>query len=463
MKNKVKILFSSIIIIISLICMVFVFNMNIIPNKYLILFISLMVILNLLCAFLLFRKSKILNIIGIILYIILIGTSSFGIYYSSKTINFLNEKFNKVVEVSKYDVIVLKDSNYKKLNDLKNKNIGYLNINTNIKNLNLKANYTKYNINDLYNKFINGNIDSMIINDSYLDILEDIYEGFSKKIKIIYSYDIKKTKKTENNIKLKSTNIYLSGSDSRSDTLALKSRSDVNMIITINPYTHTILLTSIPRDYYVQLHGTTGLKDKLTHSGIYGMDMGRQTLEDLFNIKIDYSIKVGMPAVPKIVDLIDGVDIDSDRTFSSFHIKGWTVEQGINHMNGKQALAYARERYAYPEGDIHRIQNQQQVLEAIFNKIISNKKLLLKYDDILDSFSELYSSDIPKDYISKLIKEEIETGKSWKIEKQYVTGQGTKAETYSMPGMNLYVMNPDMNSVNEKAAVINEAYNKNND
>ena len=147
MKNKVKILFSSIIIIISLICMVFVFNMNIIPNKYLILFISLMVILNLLCAFLLFRKSKILNIIGIILYIILIGTSSFGIYYSSKTINFLNEKFNKVVEVSKYDVIVLKDSNYKKLNDLKNKNIGYLNINTNIKNLNLKANYTKYNIN----------------------------------------------------------------------------------------------------------------------------------------------------------------------------------------------------------------------------------------------------------------------------------------------------------------------------
>lgn len=462
MKRKIiKSLISIIMFIISIYCIILVCNMNIIPDKYLIIFIITMLILNLLGVIFIFVKNKILTVISVIIYIILLIISILGINISSNTINFFDKSFNSKTEVSKYDVIVLKNSNYKELDDLKNKKIGYLNIDKNIKILKkqLDANYEEYNMKDLYNKFINESIDSMVINDSYLDIIEEQYKDFSNKIRIIYSYDITKETKETEETKLRPINVYLSGSDSRSDKLEVNSRSDVNMIMTINPYTHTILFTSIPRDYYVQLHGIGTAKDKLTHSGIYGVDVGRTTLEDLFNIKIDYSIKVGMPAVPKIVDQIDGVDIDSDRTFNSFHIKGWTVNQGINHMDGKQALAYARERYAYPEGDIHRIQNQQQVLEAIFNKIISNKKLLLKYDSLLDSFGDLYRSDIPKSYISEFVKDEINTGKPWKIERQYVIGQGSKSETYSMPGLKLYVMNPDMNSVNECENRINEVYN----
>lgn len=462
MKRKIiKSLISIIMFIISIYCITLVCNMNIIPDKYLIIFIITMLILNILGIIFMFVKSKILTVISVIIYIILLVISILGIHFSSNTINFFDKSFNSKTEVSKYDVIVLKSSNYKELKDLKDKKIGYLNIDKNINVLKQKldANYEEYNMNDLYNKFINESIDSMVINDSYLDIIEEQYKDFSKKIRIIYSYDITKETKETEETNLRPINVYLSGSDSRSDKFEVNSRSDVNMIMTINPYTHTILFTSIPRDYYVQLHGIEGTKDKLTHSGIYGVDMGRTTLEDLFNIKIDYSIKVGMPAVPKIVDQIGGVDIDSDRTFNSYHIKGWTVNQGINHMDGKQALAYARERYAYPEGDIHRIQNQQQVLEAILNKIISNKKLLLKYDSLLDSFGDLYRSDIPKSYISEIVKDEINTGKPWKIERQYVVGQGSKSETYSMPGLKLYVMNPDMNSVNECANRINEVYN----
>ena len=235
------------------------------------------------------------------------------------------------------------------------------------------------------------------------------------------------------------------------------------MILTINPNTHTILLTNIPRDYYVQLNGTTGLKDKLTHAGIYGTDMSRQTLGNLFGINIDYSIKVGFGSVVKLVDLVGGVDIYSDTAFTS-HCKDGGAERvkvvvGMNHFTGAQALSYARERYAYKDGDNHRGRNQQQVIEAVLKKIITNKSLLLKYDSLLNSFSNLYRTDIPKELITMLIKQQLEDMSSWEIISQQVTGHGSYAQTYSMPGRELYVMIPDTNSVNTAVTKIKEVIN----
>ena len=129
------------------------------------------------------------------------------------------------------------------------------------------------------------------------------------------------------------------------------------------------------------------------------------------------------------------------------NIKGFNVNKGINHMNGKQALAYARERYAYSNGDVHRVQNQQQVLAAVLEKIMSDKSILLKYDSLLNSFSDLYRTDMPRDLIALLVKNQLNDMKSFKIERQYVLGVGSRSETYSMPGVKLYVMNPDMSSV----------------
>ena len=286
-------------------------------------------------------------------------------------------------------------------------------------------------------------------------MLEDEYKDIESKVKIIYNFEIESTieKNTEDVKSLKPINILISGSDSRSGKIVSKTRSDVNMIMTINPKTHTILLTSIPRDYYVRLHGTTGNKDKLTHAGIYGINMTKTTIEDFMDIKIDYTVKVGFQSVIQVVDLIGGIDIDSDASFVSHCNDGGAestnVKKGMNHFTGAQALSYARERYAYKEGDVHRVQNQQQVLEAIITKISKNKSLLMKYDKLLDSLSELYRTDIPDSYIKLVVKNQLDKGQAWKIERQYVTGTGAKKVTYSMPGRSLYVMIPDQKSIDK--------------
>ena len=214
------------------------------------------------------------------------------------------------------------------------------------------------------------------------------------------------------------------------------------MIVSINPYTHEILLTSIPRDYYVQVHGKTGLKDKLTHAGIYGLNTSAKTVGNLFDIEIDYSVKVGMNAVVEVVDLVGGIEVYSDITFNSYHMPGWVVKKGMNKMNGKKALAYARERYAYASGDRHRIKNQQQVLEAVLKKAMTDKSLLLKYDKLLASLGKFYRTDIPADVIKAFMQEQLETMPTWTFTTQTVDGRGASLPTYTAPQYKRYVMIP---------------------
>ena len=444
-----------------------IINLNMIPNKYLILGIIVLILLNIISAILLLGNKIITKIIGIILSIIIIITSFIGVIYIDSVDNLLSKAFNNnKIEITGYGVVVLKSSNYKDIKDLNNKKMGYLNININsndyldkISNI-VNSNMIEYDdVYSLYEDLLNKKIDSFIIDKAYLDLIADEYNDIDDNIKVIYTYEVKTKLETNNQINsLDSINILISGSDARTDTIAERSRSDVNMIMTINPKTHTILLTSIPRDYYVQLHGRTGLKDKLTHAGIYGVNMSKDTVADLFDIKIDYTIKVGFKSVEEVVDLIGGIDVYSDITFNSYHIKEWVVKQGMNHFDGKQALAYSRERYAYSDGDIHRVQNQQQVLEAIIEKIFKDKSILKKYDKVLASFSQLYRTDIREEYIKMIVKDQLENMNSWTIIRQYVVGSGAMLETYSMPGRNLWVMIPDEESMETAKNKINAVY-----
>lgn len=443
-------------------------DLSIIPNKYFTLGIIILVILNIVSTVLLIGNKLLTKILGIILSIIIITTSTVGIIYSDKIDNIFSKAFNNnKVEITGYGVIVLKNSTFKNIKDLTDKTMGYLSINENnyLDLIDNKIESKMINYSDVYNLYedlLNKKIDSIVIDKAYLDLLADEYNDIDENIKVIYTFEIKTKLQNDNKINsLESVNILISGSDSRADKIAERSRSDVNMIMTINPKTHTILLTSIPRDYYVQLHGKTGLKDKLTHAGIYGVNMSKDTLADLFDIKIDYSIKVGFKSVEEVVDLIGGIDINSDITFNSYHIKGWTVKQGINHFNGKQALAYSRERYAYVDGDIHRVQNQQQVLEAIIEKIFKDRSILKKYNQVLESFSDFYRTDIKEDYIKLIVKDQLTNMSDWNIERQYVVGDGEMLETYSMPGRKLWVMIPDENSMNSAKNKIKEIYNNN--
>jgi LCP family protein required for cell wall assembly len=438
-------------IIISIILLIELKKLNILPNKYLIIILIITILLNIV-GILLTKYAKKLNII---LYIILIITELIGLKYIYNTKKYFKQGFNNNYEINEYNIIVLKKSKYETLEDLNNRKIGYikneLEQNNYLEEIKIEKTLQEYeNMNDLYKELLNKKIDAIVIDKSYISILEE-YNNIEEKTKIIYSYSIKKEKQIKKETNLKPINIYISGSDSRSGIIEAKSRTDVNMIMTINPETKKILLTSIPRDYYVRLHNTNGLKDKLTHSGIYGIEMSKQTIEDLFDIKIDYVIKVGFESVISIVDTIGGIDIESDKTFTTHCKDGGAVKtqvvKGMNHFNGAQALSYARERYAYIEGDNHRILNQQQVLEAIIKKIYKDKNLVYKYNEFLTSFKKLYRTDINEELIKKYIKNSLEKQQQWEIKTQVVTGTGAMGETYSMPGMNLYIMIPNQESI----------------
>lgn len=280
---------------------------------------------------------------------------------------------------------------------------------------------------------------------------EESMATFNKSTKILYTIEAKvKLDESENhpeiNVTTEPFTVYISGGDSYGG-LTERGRSDVNMLATVNPTTHEILLTSIPRDYYVQLHGTTGAKDKLTHAGIYGVKSSVQTLEDLLDIQIDYYVKVNFSTLVNLVDIIDGIDVYSDQRIQPLHGDGKIIEQGINHFDGKLALAFARERFAYETGDRHRTQNQRDVLNAIIKKISSSTILLTRTNDILSSLSSSIDTNVSKDEISSLVKLQLQDMPSWKISEYSLNGYDSHAYTYSMGQQELYVMEPDYATV----------------
>ena len=309
-------------------------------------------------------------------------------------------------------------------------------------------------------------MDSLFIKSSLADVLSEIVTGFNMEtLRILDAIEIKtKINATASNVNVTkdSFNIFVSGIDTYGD-ISTVSRSDVNMIITVNPRTHTILLTSIPRDYYVQLHGTSGLKDKLTHAGLYGINMSINTLQDLYNIKIDYYIRVNFDSTINLINAIDGIDIVPDLTFSrlSDGIYCYYEEGRVNHLDGFCALRYARERKAYGTGDLHRIQNQQEVMMAVIDKLTGSKILLAKYTDILSSMSGTLETNIPSSEIYKLVNAQLDSMPSWTIERISAEGEHIDAPTYTFPDQNLYVFVSDTNSVTTVSDKIKSVMNAN--
>lgn len=224
-------------------------------------------------------------------------------------------------------------------------------------------------------------------------------------------------------------NLYISGIDSRNG-IEETARSDVNMIVTVNPQNREILLTSMPRDSYVHLH-MNGELDKLTHTGIYGIDETIQTVEDWMGIEIDYYARVDFQMLVNLVNAIGGIDVYSDYAFKSA-VTDWTYEKGWNHCTGKKALYFARERKAFKGKDQQRIKNQQIVLKAIFKKITSSKTLLLNYGDILKAVDGEMQTDMPMSMISELVRNQLETGDEWTIKRQTVKGKMDQKGTWSM-------------------------------
>ncbi len=243
--------------------------------------------------------------------------------------------------------------------------------------------------------------------------------------------------------------VYLSGVDTRGD-LTDKARSDVNIIAAVNPVTKQVVLINTPRDYYVDLAGTNS-KDKLTHAGLYGVQTSMDTLGNLYGVDVQHYIRINFAGFINVIDALGGVDVYSDQAFTSVGSPGYydptTFVEGWNHLDGKAALAFARERHAFKTGDVQRGINQMKVIDAMLNKIKS-PALLMGFTKILDAVSDSFVTSLSQNQISALVRMQLSDFAEWNIERYTVTGSsGSSTKCYSAKGQKLYVMKPDENSV----------------
>lgn len=259
---------------------------------------------------------------------------------------------------------------------------------------------------------------------------------------------------------VKPFNMLISGIDSREDISDDFARSDVNMIVTVNPQTKTILLTSMPRDSYVPLH-MNGEMDKLTHTGVYGIDETINTVQDWLQVDIDYYARVDFNMLINLVNAVGGVHVYNNQDFYS-HPKGWHYTKGWHDFNGKQALWFVRERKSFEDEDEQRIRNQQKVLKALIKKITSSKTLMLNYLDILNAVEDNMQTNMSRETMAALVKIQLADMSPWKIKRQWVDGDDAERGTWSMgPNRPLFVSIPKEESVREVTETINETLHPN--
>lgn len=328
-------------------------------------------------------------------------------------------------EESTYSFLTLKNSDINTKENLKNKKIGYIEsfMPVEIDEYVLKS----YDANNIYNVLLKKEVDAIYISDSYLSVLKEEYKDILEQTKIVEEEKVESVVSIKESKNRDIINIFISGTDSKKEKITSKSRSDVNIILTINRKENKVLITSIPRDYYVELFSNK--KDKLTHCGVYGITVCTETLNKLLDIEINYFLKINMNAFTKVIDLLNGI----------------TLKDGTK-LTSEEALKYVRERYSYKEGDRKRVENNQDILEEIIKSFIRNKSLLLNYKDILESLNGYYMTNIDENLIVEVIKNLL-LGKSLKIERQILNGFDSYDTTYSIPNKKLYVMLPDDKSL----------------
>lgn len=466
-KNIIGIIAGILLFIITTIFIVILKKIDVVPDKYFMLLVAASYIVTIITDIFLFISSdnivfKLFKGLAYIVTILMIVGYSCGIYYLNKTTHFMNNLNTIKKEITSYYIIVMKESKYDEISDLYGKNLTYYEGTSQevLSKIRLELNYsTVKNIDSLKDRLYTAKTDSILVSDLIKEDLEEKYTDFSERTRVLKTIDITKdvediTKKVS--IKNTSFNVLISGMDSYG-TINKTTRNDVNMIATVNPNTNKVLLTSIPRDYYVQLHGKTGYKDKLTHAGIYGINTVVQTIEDLFGIDINYYVRVNFTTVESLVNTIGPIEIYSDKAMS---LDGCKYVVGTNTVNGKCALRFARERHSYVEGDNHRIKNQQEVIKGIFNKLSKSAMVVTDYTSILDSLDGKFATNMDMKDITAFIKYELEDITKYEILDTQVIGTGSMELTYSYPHQKLYVMFPSEQSVESAKEYINKISNE---
>lgn len=416
---------------------------------------------------------------GTVLAVIMIAILAFGGFYINKTRSAISNISGVTTEVTQMAVYVKSDDaadsveatagyTYGILSSLDRENtdgaVAHLN-----SEFGTEVQTKEYaGLTELADGILNGEVNAMLLNSGYLSVYEDMdgYTDFSTKIKEVGTVDVESTiQSAEESTPIepittanggKVYTIYLSGIDTRGEMTA-KSRSDVNIIATVNTDTHEILLVSTPRDYFVPLSISGGAPDKLTHAGIYGIDVCMDTLGMLYDIDINYYFRINFGGFVKVIDALGGITVNSDYDFDSKNILGYHFNKGENYVNGEQALIFARERYAFQEGDRQRGKNQMEVIRGVVKKALS-PEILTSYSSILSSLDGCFGTNITYEEIAQILQQQLTNGGDWTIVSYSVNGTGATEKPYSM-SQKAYVMVPDYNTVDKAKSLMEKVRN----
>ena len=416
---------------------------------------------------------------GTVLAVIMIVILAFGGFYINKTRSAISNISGETTEVTQMAVYVKSDDaadsveatagyTYGILSSLDRENtdgaVAHLN-----SQFGTEVQTKEYaGLTELADGILNGEVNAMLLNSGYLSVYEDMdgYTDFSTKIKEVGTVEVESTiQSAEESTPVepittanggKVYTIYLSGIDTRGEMTA-KSRSDVNIIATVNTDTHEILLVSTPRDYFVPLSISGGAPDKLTHAGIYGIDVCMDTLGMLYDIDINYYFRINFGGFVKVIDALGGITVNSDYDFDSKNILGYHFNKGENYLNGEQALIFARERYAFQEGDRQRGKNQMEVIRGVVKKALS-PEILTSYSSILSSLDGCFGTNITYEEIAQILQQQLTNGGDWTIVSYSVNGTGATEKPYSM-SQKAYVMVPDYNTVDKAKSLMEKVRN----
>ena len=444
-----------------------------IPGNYLtIAFIVIGIIYLILIGLTLPRKMKrSIKLVCALFFILNALVFGYGIKYSDKTIEALDKISYDLVQKEDYVVRVLSKSKVTTVADLKGKKIGIFKNDSYddvVKYLKKDVDCELIDYEDpvkFFEDLQDGKIDAVIASDTVYGLLEEDLSYMKLELKAAHTVGIPIKGEVNEVVKVVDVtntpfNIFIAGGD-KTGSINKVMNTDVNMVVSVDPVNHKLLLTSIPRDYYVVLPSKgENAYDKLTHAGYYGVQESIKTVEKLLDIEINYYAKVNFTTVMNIVDAIGGIEVNSDRAFRfSDPGRGWyfSYKKGINKLNGKQALGFARERESFSDGDVTRVKHQQMVIDAIISKMTSSKTLLASYTDILEAVSTSFSTNLDRSSISRLVKMQLNDMRGWSSESQNLVGESAMSTNcYSLKGWNLYVMKQNPESVKKNSDKIKE-------
>ena len=464
LSRKLSLVFLIVQFLISAALVGVAFYVGFIPLKYI---VALIVLCLFLLAYEVFSQmTDKTYIVGRVLCALICFFYIGGGYYCVNTYSAIDEMAGQQVKVDEISCIVLKDDPAQSIYDTKDYTFGILAANdrenTNKALAEVQAAIGKepatieYQDNDtLIDALYAKDVKVIVINEANRSPIEEYYKTFSDDTRVLNTHKVETVIQEDeklDDITKTPFNVYLSGIDVYGSIKAT-SRSDVNVIVTVNPNTKQILLTSTPRDYYVPLTVSNGIPDKLTHAGIHGVDCSIGTLENLYGIDIDYYVRVNFTSVRKIVDLLGGVKVYSDYDFTSDW--GPSFKKGYNQVNGKQALAFCRERHHFANGDYQRGRDHQHMIEAILNKAMS-PDILPNYADLFKTASKNFQTNMSTKEITALAKMQLNDMSQWTIKYANAAGQGASKTTYSYQSRKLYVCVPDYNSVAKITKRINK-------